>query len=85
VVHATESRHASGGELLCRQEPLYGTGTGEDFEEEGYVSIPPCVFGSAAEGLPAPPGGERGLPFGTRLFSKKAGADRRGTPGVPSP
>ena len=36
-----------------------------------YLTIPPCVFGSADEGLPPPPGGEDGLPFGTRLFSRK--------------
>ena len=63
--------NADTNELICRQKPLYGDGSGENFQEEGYVNIPPCVFGSAAEGLPPPPGGERGLSFGTRLFSKK--------------
>lgn len=63
--------NADTNELICRQQPLYGDGSGEDFEEAGYVNIPPCVFGSKEEGLPAPPGGDRGLPFGTRLFSRK--------------
>ena len=60
-------------ELICAQRPLYGDGTGLDFQEEGYLNIPPCVFGSseAEDGLAPPPGGEGGLPFSTRLFSKK--------------
>ena len=33
--------------------------------------IPPCVFGSEAEGLLPPPGGEKGLPMDTPLFSRK--------------
>ena len=35
------------------------------------AQIPPCVFGSEAEGLLPPPGGEKGLPMDTPLFSRK--------------
>jgi hypothetical protein len=31
------------GKLLCRQEPVIGTGT-EIFNEEGYIAIPPCLW-----------------------------------------
>ena len=48
------------GELICRNVPTYGTlranATGERrFEEEGYLALPPCVWGSAEQGLPEPP------------------------------
>merc|ERR1711988_1150308 len=37
-----------GGELLCRQEPIYG-GTGKvdlpKFDETGYILQPPCLWG----------------------------------------
>jgi len=46
------------GELLCRQEPIYG-GTGiidvENFDEPGYIATPPCLWGSPEDGLEAPP------------------------------
>ena len=36
------------GELLCRQEPIYG-GTGQvdlpKFDETGYILQPPCLWG----------------------------------------
>ena len=36
------------GELLCRQEPIYG-GTGkldlDKFDEPGYILQPPCLWG----------------------------------------
>ena len=62
--------NAETNEIICSQRPLYGNGAGH-FQEEGYLNIPPCVFGSEAEGLISPPGGDKGLPFATRLFSKK--------------
>ena len=38
------------GELLCRQEPVYG-GTGRidlpKFDETGYILQPPCLWGDA--------------------------------------
>ena len=48
------------GESICRNVPTYGTllanATGERrFEEEGYLALPPCVWGSAEQGLPEPP------------------------------
>ena len=64
--------NADTNELICTQKPLYGSGAaGESFQEEGYINVPPCLFGSAEEGLLPPPGGARGLPFATRLFSRK--------------
>eukprot|EP00038_Savillea_parva_P006493 m.164130 g.164130 ORF g.164130 m.164130 type:complete len:753 (-) comp12385_c0_seq1:70-2328(-) len=45
------------GELLCRQEPIYG-GTGQidvkTFDEPGYIATPPCLWGSPEDGLEAP-------------------------------
>lgn len=39
------------GELICRNEAVYGTGT-KAFNESAYVTgIPPCVWGTEAEGL----------------------------------
>ena len=48
------------GESICRNVPTYGTlranATGERrFEEEGYLALPPCVWGSTEQGLPEPP------------------------------
>ena len=46
------------GELLCRQEPIYG-GTGRvdvrKFDEPGYILQPPCLWGDARFGLEPPP------------------------------
>ena len=47
--------NADTGELICRNTALYGNGT-EIENEKGYVvGIPPCVWGSEAEGLLPPP------------------------------
>jgi hypothetical protein len=45
------------GELLCRNTAEYGDGEkNEPMNEKGYVvGIPPCVWGSAEEGLLPPP------------------------------
>ena len=44
------------GELICRNAPIRGATVGAPLDEKGYgVGIPPCVWGSAAEGLPPPP------------------------------
>lgn len=59
--------NADTGQLICRQMPTYGTGT-EIFNEEGYLALPPCLWGSAAEGLQEP----IFLGFGTNLVSIKA-------------
>ena len=54
------------GTLICRQEGTFGT-SNRTFDEEGYLHVPPCVWGSEEEGLmPA-----LYLPFNTTLFSKK--------------
>ena len=45
------------GELLCRQEPIYG-GTGKidlpKFDEPGYILQPPCLWGDAPRLEPMP-------------------------------
>mmetsp|Transcript_14429 Transcript_14429/g.36058 ORF Transcript_14429/g.36058 Transcript_14429/m.36058 type:complete len:1135 (+) Transcript_14429:342-3746(+) len=56
------------GQLLCRQEPRKGTGSGfpdpDRFDEEGYVFIPPCIWTvkqratSLGRGAPKPEGGD---------------------------
>jgi hypothetical protein len=57
------------GELICRQEPIYGQAMGgmhpgDDnrsstlgpvFSEPGYIATPPCLWGSQEDGLEAPP------------------------------
>jgi len=54
--------------LLCRQLPVYGTGDVRDrFDEEGYVALPPCLWGDASEGLLARPQ----LKYSTTLISVK--------------
>ena len=43
------------GKLICRNVAEYGTGLSPS-DEKGYVvGIPPCVWGTAAEGLESPP------------------------------
>mmetsp|Transcript_145113 Transcript_145113/g.404305 ORF Transcript_145113/g.404305 Transcript_145113/m.404305 type:complete len:785 (-) Transcript_145113:188-2542(-) len=54
----TKVCNASAGQLLCREDPVYGgTGRVEDprFDEPGYLLQPPCLWGSAEYGLEAPP------------------------------
>lgn len=34
------------GELLCRQIPVYGTGSSDRFDEKDYIAIPPCLWGN---------------------------------------
>jgi len=51
--------NATTGELLCRQEPIYGgTGhpviSGTRFDEPGYIAIPSCQWGALENGLEAP-------------------------------
>ena len=43
------------GELICRNAPIYGTGTRAQDENSYVISIPPCLFGSKEEGLLPPP------------------------------
>ena len=75
IVPVSEHRlllSADTGEKICSQQPMYGSGNAsEDFQEDGYINIAPCIFGEAEDFLPAPPGGDKGLSMSTRLFSKK--------------
>jgi len=54
----TKICNATNGELLCREEPVYG-GTGKiddpKFDEPGYILQPPCMWGSPEFGLEEPP------------------------------
>ena len=51
------------GQLICRQEPIYGSSKsdkravslGDRFSEPGYIATPPCLWGSASDGLEEPP------------------------------
>jgi len=68
------------GELVCRNTALYGNGT-EPLDEKGYVvGIPPCVWGSAEEGLAPPPI----LHLDTNLTTIKRGNSTNGHWGVMS-
>ena len=50
-----EMINADTNETLCYTEPAYGM-SDQATNESGYASgIPPCLWGSEAEGLPAPP------------------------------
>ena len=56
------------GELVCRNDALYGTGSSRVADEKAYVvGIPPCLWGSEEEGLLPPPR----LGLNTRLRSVK--------------
>eukprot|EP01052_Picozoa_sp_SAG31_P011433 SAG31_NODE_646_length_13223_cov_14.088845_4_plen_602_part_00 len=47
--------NADTGELICEQIPVYGQSKHlnetNKYDEEGYVAIPPCLFGPESEGL----------------------------------
>lgn len=54
------------GDLICAQVPVFGT-SNATYDEKGYLHVPPCVFGSEAEGLAR----VFELSPSTRLFSSK--------------
>ena len=44
------------GALICQENAVYGKGAaGDKFDEEGYIIVPPCLWGRAPDGLEAPP------------------------------
>jgi hypothetical protein len=55
-------------ELLCHQAPVYGTGnvTADKFDELGYLSLPPCLWGQDGGLEPSIL-----LPKGTPVYSIK--------------
>merc|ERR1712025_223417 len=61
-----ELYHADTGKLLCAHYPTFGQ-SHEVFDEQGYITIPPCIFGSEEEGLLPP----TFLPFNANLTSIK--------------
>jgi hypothetical protein len=48
-----ELYNADTGRLLCRGEPVYGQSDAL-YDEHGFLSIPPCLWGDIAEGLASP-------------------------------
>lgn len=46
------------GALICREKPIYGGHSNgileKKFDEEGYIAIPPCIFGNKEDGLLPP-------------------------------
>merc|ERR1719167_222303 len=61
-----ELYNADTGMLLCSHYPFFGK-THEIFDELGYITIPPCLWGSEEEGLAQPVF----LPFDANLTSIK--------------
>jgi len=61
-----ELYHADTGRLLCSHSPSYGK-SHEVFDELDYITLPPCLWGDAEEGLMAPVF----LPFNANLTSIK--------------
>lgn len=51
---SVELYHANTGKLLCRVEPIYGKSSDRVYDEEGFLALPPCLWGDPEEGL-APP------------------------------
>ena len=58
--------NADANTLICRQTAAVGR-SNKTFDEDGYLHIPPCVWGSEEEGLHAP----LRLPFNTTLYGVK--------------
>ena len=61
-----ELYNADTGRLLCRVAPIYGE-SHEVFDERGFLTLPPCLWGDPADGLEEP----FLLPLNTTLLSIK--------------
>ena len=61
-----ELYHADTGMLLCSHYPVFGK-SHEVMDEEGYLAIPPCLWGEEDEGLVSPVF----LPYDANLTSIK--------------
>ena len=48
-----ELYNADTGQLLCHMEPIRGQ-SNQVYDENGFLAIPPCLWGSEAEGLQPP-------------------------------
>lgn len=51
----TKVCNASTGELLCKEEPIFGKDASKPFEDPGFILQPPCLWGSSEFGLEPPP------------------------------
>lgn len=50
-----ELYNADTGQLLCHVEPIYGHGDSQKtYDENGFLAIPPCMWGDKNEGLASP-------------------------------
>lgn len=50
-----ELYNADTGELLCHMQPIYGNGdTDKDYNENGFLAVPPCLWADDEEGLAKP-------------------------------
>jgi hypothetical protein len=50
-----ELYNADTGQLLCRVEPVFGQGQGDkEYDEQGFLAIPPCLWADKEEGLSPP-------------------------------
>ena len=60
------------GELLCRQEPIFGKGgvAHDKFDEEGYILQPPCLWGYSPGLEPMPLAS--GVPFTVRATTNSS-------------
>jgi hypothetical protein len=54
------------GEIICRQSPIYGTGTTDKWDQAGYLTLPPCLWGDDSGLLPSVL-----IPAGVELLSIK--------------
>lgn len=59
--------NADSGQLLCHVEPIHGGGSDHPYDEQDFISIPPCLWGNVTEGLVEP----QLLPLDTTLLSIK--------------
>jgi len=50
-----ELYNADTGQLLCHVEPIFGKGeSNKDYDEHGFLALPPCLWGDENEGLTRP-------------------------------
>jgi hypothetical protein len=50
-----ELYNADTGQLLCHVEPIFGQGDSDkNYDEHGFLAIPPCLWGDEKEGLSRP-------------------------------
>jgi len=53
--NGTKVCNGTTGQLLCKEETIFGNDASKPFQEPGYILQPPCLWGSSAFGLEPPP------------------------------